>query len=328
MIFADKIILLRKKNGWSQEDLAAQIHVSRQVVAKWEGAQSVPSLDKILLLSQIFSVSTDYLLKDELEEAVFTEEEDAVRSVSLEEAHAYLNSRRPAAIRIAAATALCILSPAALIFLGAAWEYQALPVSENGAAGIGLIILLAMVALAVGVFIWNDQKEKPWKFLDAGDFSLDYGAKGMVEQQKEQFSRTALLYTILGTIFCILCPVPIFAALFLGDTFASACMVDVLLLMVTVGVVFLILAGTVKDGMDRLLQQGDFTRENRRKNRILEPVSGIYWLSATAVYLAWSFLTNDWENTWIVWPVAGVLFAAVLGIVNLYIDRKKDKAAS
>lgn len=68
MILADKIIRLRKKNGWSQEELAERLKVSRQSVSKWEGAQSVPDLDKILQLSKIFGVSIDYLLKEEFEE--------------------------------------------------------------------------------------------------------------------------------------------------------------------------------------------------------------------------------------------------------------------
>lgn len=67
MILADKIIDLRKKAGWSQEELAQQLGVSRQSVSKWEGAQSIPDIDKILQMSRIFGVSTDYLLKDEIE---------------------------------------------------------------------------------------------------------------------------------------------------------------------------------------------------------------------------------------------------------------------
>ena len=62
MIFADKLILLRKKAGWSQEELAEQMDVTRQSVSKWEGAQSVPDLDKMIRLSELFGVSTDYLL--------------------------------------------------------------------------------------------------------------------------------------------------------------------------------------------------------------------------------------------------------------------------
>lgn len=61
MILADKIISLRKKSGWSQEELAQQLGVTRQSVSKWEGAQSVPDMDKILQMSRLFGVSTDYL---------------------------------------------------------------------------------------------------------------------------------------------------------------------------------------------------------------------------------------------------------------------------
>ena len=67
MILADKITDLRKKNGWSQEELANQLGVSRQAVSKWESASSIPDLDKIVKMSIIFGVSTDYLLKDSLE---------------------------------------------------------------------------------------------------------------------------------------------------------------------------------------------------------------------------------------------------------------------
>ena len=62
MILADKIIEERKRNGWSQEELAEKLKVSRQAVSKWEGAQSIPDLDKILQMSSLFGVSTDYLL--------------------------------------------------------------------------------------------------------------------------------------------------------------------------------------------------------------------------------------------------------------------------
>lgn len=67
MILADKIMEERKKNGWSQEELADKLSVSRQAVSKWESAQSVPDLQRVIQLAEIFNVSTDYLLKDEVE---------------------------------------------------------------------------------------------------------------------------------------------------------------------------------------------------------------------------------------------------------------------
>ena len=137
MILADKIVSLRKKAGWRQEDLAEKLGVTRQSVSKWEGAQSVPDLDKIVQLSRIFGVSTDYLLKDELEEqepAPSLPEQPQRRRVSMEEASRYLELRRAAAPRLALATFLCVISPIALILRGGLSEYTA-RVTENAAAG-------------------------------------------------------------------------------------------------------------------------------------------------------------------------------------------------
>lgn len=68
MIFADKIIVERKKMGLSQEQLADRLGVTRQSVSKWESGASVPELGKILQLSEMFGVSVDYLVKDGLDE--------------------------------------------------------------------------------------------------------------------------------------------------------------------------------------------------------------------------------------------------------------------
>lgn len=63
MKLSDRIQELRKTKGMSQEELADRVGVTRQAVSKWESGQSVPELDKIVALSEIFDVSTDYLLK-------------------------------------------------------------------------------------------------------------------------------------------------------------------------------------------------------------------------------------------------------------------------
>lgn len=63
MKFEEKILALRKSNNLTQEELAEKLNVSRQSVSKWESGQAVPDLDKILALSAVFNVTTDYLLK-------------------------------------------------------------------------------------------------------------------------------------------------------------------------------------------------------------------------------------------------------------------------
>ncbi len=63
MNMADRIQNLRKAKGMSQEELADQIGVSRQAVSKWESGQSTPDLEKIIMISDLFEVTTDYILK-------------------------------------------------------------------------------------------------------------------------------------------------------------------------------------------------------------------------------------------------------------------------
>jgi len=63
MNISDRIQYLRKQKGFSQEELADKVGVSRQAVSKWESEQSTPDLDKIITMSELFGVTTDYILK-------------------------------------------------------------------------------------------------------------------------------------------------------------------------------------------------------------------------------------------------------------------------
>lgn len=164
MIFADKLISLRKKAGWSQEELADQMGVTRQSVSKWEGAQSVPDLEKMIRLSELFGVSTDYLLKDEMgeaENAASPAETPQVRRVPMEEANAFLSAKERAAKTIAYAVFLCILSPIALLLLNAISESSAGVLSEDAACGIGVIVLIVLVAVAVVILDCKRRQNRP-----------------------------------------------------------------------------------------------------------------------------------------------------------------------
>lgn len=77
MKIGDKIALCRKKAGLSQEELANRLALSRQAVSRWETSAAVPDTEKVVQLSRIFQVSTDYLLLDEIEEPKGREKETA-----------------------------------------------------------------------------------------------------------------------------------------------------------------------------------------------------------------------------------------------------------
>lgn len=146
MIFADKLIALRKKAGYSQEELAQQLNVTRQSVSKWEGAQSVPDIEKILQISKLFGVTTDYLLKDEMGEPEYAESEPtALRRVTLEQANAALAQAKVNAPYMAWGTALCVASPVMLLLLGEICQHSQFGLNEKVATGIGLCVLLFLI---------------------------------------------------------------------------------------------------------------------------------------------------------------------------------------
>ncbi len=326
MIFADKLIRLRKKNGWSQEELADKMNVSRQAVSKWEGAQTVPDLTKMLQLAELFGVTTDYLLKDDIESEEFTGdgEEAGLRRVTLAEANEYLNGREVMSKRIAIATFMCIIAVIPLLILGAATEIPSFGISEKVASCIGLITLFIVIAAAVGIFVYCGFKNSPYEFLDKEQFDTEYGVRGMVRDKMKAFHPTYVKSNIIGTCLCVLSPVPLFIGAFTENGFFTVIMLSVTMFTAGIGVIFFITAGVKYAAMQRLVEEGEFSKAEKKKSAVMNTIAGIYWMSATAIYLAISFMWNNWDTSWIVWPIAAVLYAAVASICSLII-KKGDK---
>ena len=324
MILADKIIRLRKKNGWSQEELAEKMNVSRQAVSKWESAQTVPDLEKILQLSGLFGVTTDYLLKDELESEEYTDSaaESSVKRVTLAEANEFIDWRRSAAVRIAVAVFLCIASVIPLLLLAAASEANMLGMTAEFAGAVGMVIFLVTVTVAVVIFVYCGFRNAPYAYLDKEVFETEYGVKGMVREKQKAYRNAYVRSNMIGVGICVLSPVALFVGAFSGDEFFTVLMLTVTLLAVGVGVIFFITAGVRWASMQKLLREGDFSDREKKRSGLKESVGTIYWLLAVAIYLGWSFATDNWTISWIVWPIAGVLFAAVMQICSLWADRE------
>lgn len=325
MILADKIMMLRKKNGWSQEELAAQVNVTRQSVSKWESAQSVPDLEKILMMSKLFGVTTDYLLKDDMEEEECTGMEETVpilRKVSIEEANEFLRVKDETAKYIAFATFLCIISPIALIMLAGFGELGI--IAENMAAGIGTIILLMFVAIAVAIFIFSGSKASPFEYLEKESFETEYGVTGMVKERQKKYRSIYVRNNITGTCMCILAAAPIFAGVLIDEEYEllMLAMLCATLVIVAVGVMFFIVGGIHWASFEKLLQEGDYTTGKKRGAKKNEKIQSIYWLIVTAIYLAYSFYTMSWNRSWIIWPVAGVLSGVIAVVCNMICSKE------
>ncbi|MBR4132562.1 MAG: helix-turn-helix transcriptional regulator [Oscillospiraceae bacterium] len=326
MILADKIIDLRKKNGWSQEELAELLDVSRQSVSKWEGAQSVPDMARIIRMSEIFGVTTDYLLKDDAELAVIPEPTagTAFRTVGMEEANDFLAAKELNSRRIALGVLLCILSPIALILLGGAQELGLIPLTDMQAGGIGLVTLILLVGAAVALFVTSGLRTSRYEYLEKEPIDTLYGVDGMVRERRDRFQRTFTSQLTLGIVLCVVGVLPLFVAMifFREDSFAMVASIGAMLALIAFGVMLIVRVSVIWGSYQMLLQEGDYTLEAKEDLKRHGNLSGIYWGLVTAGYLGWSFITMRWDRTWIVWPIAAVAYAAIFSIVKAL--SKKD----
>lgn len=334
MKLADKIILLRKQKGWSQEELADQMDVSRQSVSKWESGASVPDIDKILLLSQIFGTTTDFLLKDDVEDSekaenIITgnvEREVPKRRVTRQEATEFIDARRKTAPRMALGVWLCIVSPATLMALLGLVEGNKFNLTENLAAAIGLGALFVLVTIAVSLFIINGMTLSKYEYIEKEEIIIDKELENDMKHEFEVYMPTFSKNIAIGVILCILSVIPLVTLSVVMENESDAEMtvlisIGILLIIVAFGVFRFVKAGIIKGSYDQILQKDDYTIQKKEARKQMETISAVYWLTTTAIYLAISFITNRWDMSWIIWPVAGVTF----GIISVIVENRKIK---
>lgn len=315
MTLADKIVYYRKCHGWSQEDLAEQLSVSRQSVSKWESAASVPELDKIIQLSQIFGVTTDTLLLDsaDLSESpapVIPEPQAAeppLRRLTLAEGQSYAELMHRTAKKFAPAVAACILSVIPLILLGGLSEYRGI-ISNGMAGGVGIAILLLMVAPAVAVFITGGIQLSKFEFIGTEPFEAAPELLHWAEAEKQRLTPVFTRHIVIGVVLCILGVIPMMLLGGMGaEDFYLVLTLVFLLVLVAVAVYLFVSGGLPYGCYNQLLQLGDYSPEQKRMNRF----ASLYWCFVTVIYLVVSFLTNRWDLTWLIWACAGILFGGV-----------------
>lgn len=318
MILAEKIIMLRKKNDWSQEDLAEKLNVSRQSISKWESTASLPDMNRILDMSRIFGVTTDYLLKDELDDTVYTDQEEpTIPRVTAEEANSFLSACAAYARQLAFCVMLCIFSPVPLLILVGFSQMKRSVMSDALASGLGVVILLVLVACAVAGFILSGNHMKRYEYLKSGSFEMAYGVSGIVGEQARTYEPHYNARIVTGVVLCILCCVPLITAgVFHAPDSVCVLLTALLFAIVSGGVYLLVSASIVHGGFQQLLRQGDFDLCEKERTHKSRRFGGFYWPCVTAVYLGISFLTKRWDISWVIWPVAALIFTGICALLD------------
>ncbi|WP_241009941.1 hypothetical protein [Lactobacillus helveticus] len=130
--------------------------------------------------------------------------------------------------------------------------------------------------------------------------------------------------TITATVLCILSAVPLLCGVFFTKMLNGRQMDHLMtglvagtLVLVAIGVFFFIKSNITMDSYNILLQTDDYTPKKKNGRRIMNKYAAIYWLTATMLYLGYSFLTNNWEHSWIIWPIAGILYGIIEKVLSL-----------
>lgn len=362
---------LRKRNGWSQEELAQQLGVSRQSVSKWESMASMPDIQKIMAMSELFGVSTDYLLKDELEElpataiaadyaaslgqggssdptatstvgspdggtagessttdAASTSKTAAPKlSVSLDTATEYLDTIARTSRPTAGAITLFILGPALLVSLATYSEdalyFDPMRISPDAMGIAGVCLMMLFIAAGVGLLILQDMKLAKFKQLKEASLELQYGVEAAVRRRAESTESLRYVQQAAGVCLTILSAIPFLIASYYGTGLTFALGFFMAAILVSLGVYLLVYSGILRDGYRVLLQEGDFSHDEKSNKRDSKsaalkyrPIARAYFGTITLLYVGYSFITKDWKSSWIIWPVSALLYHIIISILN------------
>lgn len=318
MILADKIIRLRKQFGWSQEELAEKMNISRQSVSKWESTNSIPDLNRIIKLAEIFEVSTDYLLKDGNDVTETQDKTHHLTQISLEQALAYVDKKVEESEVVTKGVALCVCSVVPLFFFLAMAETNKLGITGDIAAALGVVSILIMVSIAVSFFIKTNQYEPDFTVIDKEPFELAYGVHSVINEKQQQFRPKYNRRLSVAVFLFIFSFVPLMTtSLFLNGSDIVLMMLIVLIFMITIGIYLLSPASAKYTAYNNILKDRGVSTQKSKRAIKAEKLAAFYWPLLITIYLGWSLWTMNWGETWIVWPVGAVLFIALVGLMEL-----------
>lgn len=231
--------------------------------------------------------------------------------VSYERAAEYIEDEKLTAPKTALGVWLCIMSPVVLFTLLGLHESNFINGKEDTVIAVGIFVLISIVAVAVSFFIRYSSKLEKYDDLKKNSFSLDYKTEQMVrnvKKEEEPIYRSAVSISVIGYIISVL-PV-ILTSLIVEEGGIHILALVVTIVIVAFSTYNIINKNGAMDACKVLLQEEEYSI-SKKQNKNYKVVEQVYWLVIVAVYLGYSFITNDWHMSWIIWPVAGVLFAAV-----------------
>lgn len=297
MKFGLKLQSLRKEKGLSQEALAEKLNVSRQAVSKWETGEGYPEIEKLLLISELFQVSLDYLMKD-IGSANIEESENDKYFISSTKIEEYMKFKKIFAFRIAMAVSFIILSlNLALLFEKTKYEY------------VGIVSMLIVIALAVALIIITGLSNSQYEKLEKRRIYMSFNDLQDIQVQYAQFkSKFGMAIAIGVCLIIVSLAMVILISEFLGEDSILGSIQ--LLCSIAIAVFMFIVVGIENDMYNFLLNNHEFIEE---KNKV--SIFSITMPLAAMIYLFIGLTMNWWHPGWIIFPITAII---TLGIEQIY----------
>lgn len=300
MDFGMKLQNLRKSKGLSQEALAMQLNVSRQAVSKWESGAGYPEMDKLILLSEMFDVTIDYLIKDHHE----SQDEESFETTD----KYFMNSQKIADyMKYKTTLGKCVAGSVAAIILSVCSPIWC---DKTPYEPLGTFVFLAVVALAVFCMIFIGIKGESYKALEKKEINMSFQDLQETQEKYTGFQSQFGISIAFGVFLIIMSTaiVVFFEDSSLGEKLSSS----QLMLCVAVAVFLFIYQGVKYDMYCFLVQNKKYVEKQRKEENSLYAIT---MPLAAMVYLFLGFTQGLWHPGWIIFPV--------VAIITTFIERVK-----
>ncbi len=241
----------------------------------------------------------------------------------------FLSARKRSSTLIAIGVMLCIFSPITLLILISLTRLDILTSSINFATEIGVIVLILLAAAAVALFIAGNHWLKVNENYEYEDCNLSEELHKKILKESRDYENKHYIFKIIGIAFCILSAIPLMSGALFTDALSNSRLDDfmtglssITIFLVGIGVFFLVKTNIVHDSFNIILQIDDYTTEKKAGKKVIEKYTSIYWMIIAFIYLTYSFLSNNWQQSWIIWPLAGIAYGILEAILSF---KKKNQ---
>ena len=299
MTFGEKLKAIRKEKGYSQEEMAGLLDVSRQAVSKWESDRGIPEIDKLLRISNMFGVTLDYLLKSESPDE---NNQSGGYYVSRETIDGFLSYKRHRAKNIAIGAGLMIGSD----IFGSFSDYRQLL----------LPLYWGTMAIGIAILVWTFFQPKRYQEIYSNSLLFD---EAIIKSFREDSSRNrkryagmivvSVLLFFLGTEFILM------AEDIVGIEVCNAFdwLID------AASVMLLIMAGMSIHAENIIAQNAEYIHKKNSRGKS----AWIYAaLPVTVLAVAAGLITNAWSP---VFPVLFLFCVLLVTVCKLLIEKRESK---